>query len=164
MDFGDDGTDDILKLCALRTLCYGHNRPASSASVLRCDSLRPRGAGDPVMMSLHAHIRAGVAQLAERQPSKPLCPSAVLSRVGPRAYRAQLCAVSDSPFRVTTAGSLRASCRPTLRCLCDEVLVRRPRRSRRHRPHGAPERANRGCPQGCQGLRGSRRGAALGAA
>jgi hypothetical protein len=49
-----------------------------------------------LIMPEHETVRsgAGVAQLAERQPSKPLDLCAVLSRVRGRAYRAQLCAVA----------------------------------------------------------------------
>ncbi len=43
--------------------------------------------------SRYDSCHAGVAQLAERQPSKPLGPSAVLSRLATRAKRAQLCAL-----------------------------------------------------------------------
>jgi hypothetical protein len=104
----------------------------------------------PGMMAAHARHRAGVAQLAERQPSKPLGLCAVLPRVGPGAYRAQLCAVS-----VSTCGSCllavvcsRGNSTPSVpSCRSDSrwpVAVRASRspvahRSRRRSPHAAPE-------------------------
>jgi hypothetical protein len=60
---------------------------ASHALCERCaiQNSVPAEAGRQVMMSRHARFRAGVAQLAERQPSKPLDLCAVLARVEPRA-------------------------------------------------------------------------------